>query len=126
MLVSRLEALAAEHAPRFAIEIHERHGQVMIVLEHPASVGTTLVVQDLCGTSVEQFARWLRENPEIQRIERGPEPMPHAELCLRVYNACQALGWDGPTLGEVTGMLCDVGALTEGERNWLRSTSYDY
>lgn len=126
MLASRIEELVAEQAPRFTLDLQERHGQVMIMLEHPASIGTTLVLPGLCGTTEELFSRWLRDNPEIQRIERGPEHMPHPGLCLRVYNASQALGWDGSTLVEVTGMLFDAGALTEDERDWLRLTSFDY
>lgn len=110
------------HAPRFSVAVRESGRSITITLEHPASIGTVLVV-DRDRANEERLVEWLRINPELRRIAEAPVRIPHPDLCLRLYNASQALGWSEGTVTEVTGMLVEAGALDRNEADWLRSTT---
>ena len=138
LLVERIRALAAQHAPGWQVEVDAvapaagapDSGGVEIQLSHPYSHGTGLFVSDRFTASdvdarAEEAERWLLEDGvrwEIDLLTDAPDPPDNPEQVRWLRLHAELFGWSSLEVRCIANNLEGAGLLSDAEAKWAGRT----
>lgn len=119
---SAFRVIAAEYVPGSDVAIENVGRHLRIEFHHPASIGAGLLVPADAPPSVEDFARWLRSNPETMRMHAAPRALRHMSACRALVVHAAAVGWERSMVAQVAALMVAIAALDDAEAEWLAET----